>query len=165
MSVYTVHQPPLRAADAADDPYRFVFVRDGFSSWAFLLAPLWMLRHRLWLALTLYVLISVGLDIGLRGLGASVFAIAVVGLLISVLVGLEASTLRRSKLARRRWRNIGVVTGDDLEDAERRFFAAWIEQWPAGRTAAPPPSAPPPPAASAEHSGVIGLFPQPGAQR
>jgi hypothetical protein len=124
-----------------------------------------MLRHRLWLALTLYVLISVGLNIGLRALGASVLAIAVVGLLISILVGLEASTLRRSKLARRRWRNIGVVTGDDLEDAERRFFAAWIQQWPAGRTAAPPPSAPPAPAASAEHSGVIGLFPQPGAQR
>ena len=25
---------------------RFVFVRDGFHFWAFLLAPLWMLRHR-----------------------------------------------------------------------------------------------------------------------
>ena len=165
MPIYTVHEPPRRDDELLAHTARFRFVRDGFHFWAFLLAPFWMLRHRLWLALTLYVLISVGLDIGLRGLGASVFAIAVVGLLISVLVGLEASTLRRSKLARRRWRNIGVVTGDDLEDAERRFFAAWIEQWPAGRTAAPPPSAPPPPAASAEHSGVIGLFPQPGAQR
>ena len=28
---------------------RFRFVRDGFHVWAFLLAPFWMLRHRLWL--------------------------------------------------------------------------------------------------------------------
>ena len=33
------------------DPERFVFVRDGFHFWAFLLAPLWLLWHRLWLVL------------------------------------------------------------------------------------------------------------------
>ena len=51
MSVYTVHEPPLRAAEASPDPERFVFVRDGFYFWAFLLTPLWMLWHRLWLVL------------------------------------------------------------------------------------------------------------------
>jgi Protein of unknown function (DUF2628) len=165
MSVYTVYQPPLGAADAAADPYRLVFVRDGFSWWAFLLTPLWMLRHRLWLALAIYLLISAALDVALRALGASVFTIVVVGLLISLLVGLEAGTLRRFKLARRNWRNVGVVTGDDLEDAERRFFDVWIRQGPAARAtatkSAPPAAAVPP----AEQSGVIGLFPEPGAHR
>ena len=33
---------------------RFVFVRDGFHFWAFLLAPLWMLRHRMWLEFIAY---------------------------------------------------------------------------------------------------------------
>ena len=168
MSIYTVHQPPLDAGAAAAEPYRFVFVRDGFSWWAFLLTPFWMLRYRLWLALAIYLLVSAALDAGLRALGASVFALVLAGLLISLLVGLEASTLRRSKLARRHWRNIGVVTGDDVEDAERRFFDVWIRQAPARRPASPP-SAPalgsaapaPPPAAS----GVIGLFPEPGAHR
>ena len=46
MSVYTVHEPPLRAASRIAEPERFVFVRDGFSFWAFLFAPLWMLWHR-----------------------------------------------------------------------------------------------------------------------
>jgi len=169
MSVYTVHQPPLGAADAAGDPYRLVFVRDGFSWWAFLLTPLWMLRHRLWLVLAIYLLISAAVDVALRALGASVFTIVIVGLLISLLVGLEAGTLRRFKLARGNWRNVGVVTGDDLEDAERRFFDAWIRQSPAGRAAstsprsAPAPAAPPAP--PAEQTGVIGLFPEPGAHR
>ena len=121
MSVYTVHQPPLDSGAAATEPYRFVFVRDGFSWLAFLLTPLWLLRHRLWLALAIYVLVSAALDVGLRALGASVFVLVLAGLLISLLAGLEAGTLRRSKLARRHWRNIGVVTGDDVEDAERRF--------------------------------------------
>jgi len=168
MSVYTVHQPPLDSGAAATEPYRFVFVRDGFSWWAFLLTPLWLLRHRLWLALAIYVLVSAALDVGLRALGASVFVLVLASLLISLLAGLEAGTLRRSKLARRHWRNIGVVTGDDVEDAERRFFDAWIRQAPMRRPPSPPnapasgPAAPAPPSAP---SGVIGLFPEPGAHR
>ena len=168
MSIYTVHQPPLDSGAAAAEPYRFVFVRDGFSWWAFLLTPFWMLRHRLWLALLVYVLISAAVDVGLRALGASVFAVVLAGLLISLLAGLEAGTLRRFKLTCRRWRNIGVVTGDDLEDAERRFFDVWIRQTPARRPPSPP-SAPPSgaaaPAPPAAPSGVIGLFPEPGAHR
>ena len=165
MSIYTVHQPPLDSGAATAEPYRFVFVRDGFSWWAFLLTPFWMLRHRLWLALAIYLLASAALDAGLRALGASVFTLILASLLISLLAGLEAGTLRRFKLARRHWRNIGVVTGDDVEDAERRFFDAWIHQAPARRPVAPasaPASSAAPPVAP---SGVIGLFPEPGAHR
>ena len=170
MSIYTVHQPPLGSGATAAEPYRFVFVRDGFSWWAFLLTPLWMLRHRLWLALLIYLLVAAAVDVGLRALGVSIFMLVVVGLLISLLVGLEAGTLRRFKLARRHWRNVGVVTGDDLEDAERRFFDAWIRQAPARRPAAPSGaatsgSATPGVASTAASSGVIGLFPEPGAHR
>jgi len=168
MSIYTVHQPPLDSGAAAAEPHRFVFVRDGFSWWAFLLTPLWMLWHRLWLALVIYLLLSAALDTGLRALGAPVFTLVLTGLLTSLLAGLEAATLRRFMLTRRHWRNIGVVTGNDVEDAERRFFDAWIRQAPARRPPSPP-SAPPsgsgapvPPAAT---SGVIGLFPEPGAHR
>jgi uncharacterized protein DUF2628 len=168
MSVYTVHQPPLDSGAAAAEPSRFVFVRDGFSWWAFLLTPFWMLRHRLWLVLALYLLMLAALDTGLRALGASVFTLVLTGLLISLLAGLEAGTLRRFKLTCRHWRNIGVVTGDDVEDAERRFFDAWIRQAPARRPASPP-SAPTSgsaaPASPSAPSGVIGLFPEPGAHR
>jgi hypothetical protein len=168
MFIYTVHQPPLDSGAAAAEPYRFAFVRDGFSWWAFLLTPFWMLRHRLWLALVIYLLISAAVDGGLRALGASVSTMVLAGLLISFLAGLEAGTLRRFKLARRHWRNIGVVTGDDVEDAERRFFDAWIRQAPARR----PPSSPSAPTSGSTAptvppapSGVIGLFPEPGVHR
>ena len=161
MSIYTVHQPPLGVGAA--EPYRFIFVRDGFSWWAFLLTPFWMLWHRLWLALALYLVMAAALDAGLRALGASVFMLVLVDLLISILAGLEAGTLRRFKLARRHWRNIGVVTGDNLEDAERRFFDVWIRQTPARSTSGSASAASA--SASPAQSGVIGLFPEPGAHR
>jgi hypothetical protein len=171
MSVFTVHEPPLRAADASADPERFTFVRDGFSVWAFLLAPLWMLWHRLWIVLAIYVVVWLGTGAGLLALGASTPVLILVAVLISLLVGLEASTLRRFTLSWRGWRNVGVISGDDLEDAEQRFFDAWLREAPcrAGVSSAAGTPAPGVPAPSTprmpQTPDVIGLFPQPGAHR
>jgi hypothetical protein len=174
MSVYTVHEPPQRMADDSVNAERFAFVRDGFSIWAFLFAPLWMLWHRMWIMLLVYVVLAGGLESVARGAGASSFAVSLVGLLIALLVGIEAGSLRRFTLDRRGWKNVGVVSGDDLEDAERRFFDAWVRRTttrsgglPATSAAAPsepgtaaaqPPRIPQPP-------DVVGLFPEPGANR
>ena len=72
MPTYTVHQPPPRKGETASAPERFVFVRDGFHFWAFVLAPLWLLRHRLWLAFAIYLVVSVLLGVGLLLIGASI---------------------------------------------------------------------------------------------
>jgi hypothetical protein len=172
MTIYTVHEPPLREDQSAPNPERFVFVRDGFAFWAFLLAPLWMLRHRLWLVFLLYLLLTVALQLVLRAIGASTTVMILVGLLVAVLIGLEAATLRRFTLARRGWRNLGIVSGDDLESAERRFFDAWAsDSAPAGASgAALPPAAAPlgataVPVTRRSSSEVIGLFPEPGVSR
>jgi hypothetical protein len=169
MSVYTVHEPPLRAGAAAPDVERFAFVRDGFSWWAFLFAPLWMLRHRMWLVLIGYVVIVGLIEIPVRLSGAPAFAASLIGILLGLLVGFEAGTLRRFTLNRRGWKNLGVVSGDDLEDAERRFFDAWLQQKNSPSGALHRPTPPPPPGAPIRRgptgSGVIGLFPEPGAPR
>jgi hypothetical protein len=175
MSIYTVYEPPLKAHESAPDPERFIFVRDGFSFWAFLLAPWWMLRHRLWLALTGYVILAIALSVALRFAGASTTVTLIAGALFSLLVGFEAATLRRFGLARRGWRNVGIVVGDDVESAERRFFDAWANKTWDNKTWAERPSVDGAPRASSPAMGVpmarrpssevIGLFPQPGAPR
>jgi hypothetical protein len=168
MSVYIVHEPPLRAVDARPDPERFVFVRDGFYFWAFLITSLWMAWHRMWLVLLIYVVVAVGLQSAMHYGGVATSGIVLVELLISLLVGIEAATLRRFALARRGWKNVGVVSGDDLEGAEQRFFDAWVRAAP-GRRAEPPAGPPTPPPPSPPHNpqspDVIGLFPEPGANR
>jgi hypothetical protein len=164
MAVYTVHEPLPKRDEAFTDPERFVFVRDGFYFWAFVLGPLWMLWRRLWLVTVLYFALSAGLQLGLWALGASGTVKFLVYFLLALLIGFEAGSLRRWTLARRGWKNLGVVVGDDLESAERRFFAAWTPRMP---------QMPPVPSASQLPGGfprsgdgqIIGLFPQPGAPR
>ena len=169
MSVYTVHEPPLRAGAAASDVERFAFVRDGFSWWAFLFAPLWMLRHRMWLVFVCSAVISGGLATLVRIFGVPAAVVGLIGLLISLLVGLEAGTLRRFTLDGRGWKNLGVVSGDDREDAERRFFDAWLQR--KNSPSSVPHTPMPGPAAAAPNrrgslgSDAIGLFPEPGAPR
>ena len=163
MAIYTVHEPPLRTGAAASDPERYVFVRDGFSFWAFVFGPLWMLRYRLWLVLCLYIVVLIVLEAAFRIAGASIFVTVCLGVLLSVLVGLEASSLRRFTLRRRGWIYAGVVSGEDREAAERRFFDTWLRRdrqaaSPAATPAALNPNLP-------RTSDIIGLFPQPGAGR
>src|SRR5262249_14891639 len=127
MAVYTVYEPPVRAGDDRHAD-RFVFVRDGFFWSAFLFAPFWMLRHRLWPGLVLYVLLAVALAAGAQAFRLSAATVAVTALFASLLIGFEASSLWRWVLSRRRWRNVGVVVGDDLELAERRVFDARVRR-------------------------------------
>jgi hypothetical protein len=173
MSVYTVHQPPpkageTKAGEVAADPDRFVFVRDRFAFWAFVLPPLWLLIKRLWLVFVLFMLLIavVGALFYVADIGQPARALIV--MLISFLLALEAPTLQRWTLARRNWTQIGVVVADDRDEAERRFFDGWVERQAPLPAAAPQPefSAPvinPPRPRSEPHP--LGLFPQPGGGR
>ncbi|HKS63748.1 MAG TPA: DUF2628 domain-containing protein [Xanthobacteraceae bacterium] len=166
MPVYTVHEPSRHDSD--DDTLahtaRFAFVRDGFHFWAFLLTPIWLLRHRLWLEFIAYLLIVGGITFALRRFGISATAGGVVGLLIAILVGIEASSLRRWKLARRKFEQVGVVVADDLELAERRFFDSWVARDERPALPSAPPPAPFPPPFTPPPADIVGLFPQPQAR-
>ena len=161
MKIYTVHEPDPRKDEVAPDPERIRFIRDGFHFWAFLLGPVWMLWHRLWLVLLIYLVGTAATQWGLFALGVPAGVKFAVGLLIAVLLGCEAGSLRRWSLGRR-FTQVGVVAARDLEEAERRFFEEWTG------VALPPAAAqdsyvPPPPVVPATKSSpdVLGLFPQP----
>ena len=164
MPTFTVHAPPPRKNRSAADPERFRFVRDGFYFWAFLLAPLWLLLHRLWLALLLYIIGNGAVTVGLTLLGASGTVKFLAGLIVALLVGFEAATIWRWTLARRRWSTLGFVIAEDRETAERRFFTEWVK-----RAGAPPPLPQAAPSATPMRApanpDVIGLFPEPGGSR
>lgn len=168
MSTYTVHAPPPREGETTSVPERFVFVRDGFHFWAFLLAPLWLLLHRLWLAFVIYVvglgLIGIGLAL-LRAPGTAQFFAA---FLIALFMGFEAPTIWRWTLTRRGWRTLGFVVGEDAEIAEQRFFSEWTRRAPSSPTnvaSVDPTYSPAVRRGPPSPSDVIGLFPEPGAQR
>jgi Protein of unknown function (DUF2628) len=163
MTVYMVFEPP--GGDPATRAERIVFLADRFSWGAFLLGPLWMLWRRLWLAFCAYIVVIGAVTVGLRFAGAGLGARILIVVLIALLVGFEAANLRRRKLRRGGWHEVGAVIGADRESAERRFFEAYVVARKgalAGASAASPSQRP---AASGGDTDVIGLFPQPGANR
>ena len=93
MPTYTVHAPSSLTSDAASSPEHFMFVRDGFHFWAFVLAPLWLLLHRLWLALLIYVVGYGVLSFGFAFARVSSSTQLIVGLLIALLMGFELSLI------------------------------------------------------------------------
>jgi hypothetical protein len=166
MTVYMVFEPREAGGDSVRRAERTVFVRDRFTWSAFLFAPLWMLRHWLWLAFIGYGVTVVAATIALRFAGARTGALLLALALIHLLVGIEAATLRRRSLLRRGWRDLGIVIGDDLETAERRFFDSDAATAARGDVVADTPRPPvPPPMRPGAAGDVIGLFPQPGASR
>jgi len=135
-------------------------VRDGFHIWAFVFGPLWLLWHRLWLGFLGFVALLGLVEVAGRfGLNASGRASIQVVLLI--LLGVEAASLLRLGLARRKWQQLDIVVAPDEDSALQRFLDA-----SPGRLDPPPPALPVTFAAPAPDSNeIVGLFPQPGGLR
>jgi len=165
MPTYTVHEPPPRKSESAADPERFTFVRDGFHFWAFVFGPLWLLAHRLWLVLLLYVVINGAINVGLVLLTAPGLLKFAVALGIALFMGFEVPSLRRWTLGRRGWKTLGFVVGDSREMAERRFYGEWMSRATAAPIASTPAAQYSTPVRRGPPTGsdVIGLFPEPGA--
>ena len=176
MPVYTVHAPIDNNADLAVTD-RITFVRDGFHFWAAVFSVIWLAWHRLWLALLGWMLLVAAVDIGLARLGIGRGTILMVDVVLALLLGFEAASLKRWTLSWRKWRQLDIVVADDEEAAERRFFDRWTsrqrglvnDQRSVDRGAPPPtrnipgqPFSKPPPL---PQGGIIGLFPEPGGSR
>jgi hypothetical protein len=162
MPTFTVHEPPPRKTESVTAPERFVFVRDGFYFWAFVLPPVWLLVRRLWLAFFIYVVVTIAVALGIKFAGLPSYVQSAAAFVIALIIGFEASTIRRWTLTRRRWKTLGFVVAEDAEIAERRFYAAWAEGAPAGAASPEPAYAKPVRRGAPTASDVIGLFPEPG---
>lgn len=123
---YTVHEKPDPESAPAERAEGLVFVRDGFNWWAFLIAPIWMLAHRMWLVFLGYVAVSAALGglIFAFDLGMSWAMLA--NMALNLIVAFEADSLRRWTLEQKGWRMIGTVSGANTRECERRFFERWL---------------------------------------
>jgi hypothetical protein len=104
---------------------RASFIKDGFSWAAVVLGPFWLLYHRLWLALLVWIVVEAALFVALLPHVVPP-VLGVIDLLAHLFLGLEGQRLRLAK-AGRRARVAGVVEARDLAEAETRFFGDLIE--------------------------------------
>ncbi len=157
MASFVVMEAPEGGDEAA-------YIRDGFHFLAFLLPPIWLAWHRLWIeALVAFAVMAVLGSLGsVSGLSE---AAPVLSLLVSLYVGLEAPALRIAALRRRGWREWGVVDAYNRDDAEtKHLFGDGAVQAEETRVPVPMPE-PQPLAPRPGPSGpALGLFSYPGAR-
>lgn len=120
MHIYTIHEHGDTPVGERD-PHA-VFVREGFSLPALIFSVMWFLFHRMWRdALLIFVVVVVivmvvaGGDLGdlmgnvLRG----IFGLA---------VAVFAHDIRRAFLARSGFREVGVASGGNVEEAALEYM-------------------------------------------
>jgi hypothetical protein len=157
MTTYTLHLPRNARPGEPTALEESELVKDAFSWGAFFFTFLWFFYHRLWLA-GIGVLIVVFAFGGLLTLlNVHPLAGSIAQLLLQALIGLEANSLRRWTLGRHGLAMVDAVTAEDLDDAEAKAFARWLEARPSAPLRAPASSAVL--STPRRPEPVIGLFP------
>ncbi|MEM7069940.1 MAG: DUF2628 domain-containing protein [Pseudomonadota bacterium] len=133
MATYAVYLPPK--ASNIPSLEGFTLLPDARTPWALIAPPIWLIWHRLWLPLLVYVLVvwAVLLLAYWQPGTAVLYLSAIPGLYLL----LEGSELIRAKFERKGWRYWGIVTGDNREEAEIRFVSTFEETETQIRTAEP----------------------------
>lgn len=154
-TVYSVHEPPENEGTPLERAERLAFIADGFSWLTVLLGPVYLAFKRQWIALTIYILALVTIANLMNLAGAEKQWTSWALLILNVLFGFEMSDIQRRSLARAGWRELGAVSGTTAEEAERRFFAAWLSAAPSSSARVPEVPEPPPGSAAApQHDSV-----------
>ncbi|WP_119390542.1 DUF2628 domain-containing protein [Taklimakanibacter lacteus] len=104
---------------SADD---VVFLREGFSWWALLFPLPWLAIKGMWIVLVIAVAAQFLIWSIAEALGFGEAMRMVFSLLINLVLGFEGKDLLRWSYQRRGFSEKGLVQGDDLEEAEYRFF-------------------------------------------
>ncbi len=130
MRIYTVHIPRARPLAA-----EVLLIREGFNWPAAGLTVLWALWHRLWVVAALLFIVGAGLNGAAAWIGLDPIGILAIQMGYAALIGFGANDWRRQGLTRRGYRFAGVAMGNNLGDAEMRYFMATeTEAGPVGVT-------------------------------
>ncbi len=158
MAFYIVMMPPPDGGDRREEIEQVRLVPERFAWGAFLLAGLWLLGKRLWLATLIFVLAWAAMFYLNSRVGLHSTALGLIYWSIALFLGVEGHNLVLRKLTRQGWRLADVVEARTLAEAERRYF----ERALAGEAALPRIEAAPATVAARPRGPlpIIGLFPE-----
>ena len=120
MAIYSAYLPPDASGETALTGFQLV--PEGKAIFALLFPVVWLAVKRLWLALLIYLVLTVLLVMVVNwypGLPVMYLA-ALPGLYLL----LEGNELVRKKLERNGWQYAGVVDADNRHDAEAKFICS-----------------------------------------
>ncbi len=116
MAWWTVHNKPGKGADDV------VLLREGFSWWALIFPLPWLVIKGMWIVL----LVALGVQFAIWALAEALHLSDAMRLAMSLSINLilafEGNNLLRWTYERRGFEELGLVHGEDLDEAEFRFF-------------------------------------------
>jgi hypothetical protein len=116
MAWWTVHSKPGKGADDV------VFIREGFNWWALLFPLPWLVIKGMWIILLIALGAQFAIWAAAEALGLSEAMRLILSLSINLILAFEGNTLLRWTCEQRGFDELGLVHGDDLDEAEYRFF-------------------------------------------
>jgi hypothetical protein len=122
VAVYVIQAGSHDAAALA----RARMIPDRFSWAAFILAQVWLLYHRLWLALGIWIVLEVAFFLLIYP-HVSIATTVLTDGLAHLYIGFEGNSLRIARDARGAGLT-DVVAGEDRDAAERTFFRRYAPQ-------------------------------------
>lgn len=126
MATYRVFEFKDALPDAIERGDNIRLVREGFSIWPVFFPFLWLLWHRLWVGLLVFVALTAGFFL------LSDVTNPFLGILLSNLFGfflaIEGTNWQAKKLEGNGWQEINVVLAGDLEEAEHKAFYHYESQ-------------------------------------
>jgi hypothetical protein len=163
VTAYYVYEPGSEAPTVSARADALDFVKDGISWPALIVPALWLIYHRMWIELLVYLAAYAALGWAMSYSQNGSDLLSWVAIALSLLFAFEANDLRRYALERKGYRQVGVAIGGSREAAELSFFRTWLPEQSTSpkapqrstKTEAPVRVAP------GGTEEVIGLFPRP----
>ena len=120
MRIYTIHERP--SVDTSGDEY--IFLKDGFIWSAFLAPPIWALHHRLWLVLSVTLVIMVSIPFLFAYLQPDWISSTAMAFASLFLFSHHANDMRALSLQRKDYSCVGLIAAANTHQATERFFFA-----------------------------------------
>ena len=120
MHIYTIHEH-IDTPPGERDPHA-VFVREGFSLFALIFSILWFLFHRMWREAILIAMVIAMIFLVVQG--GDVISVTGTALraVFGLAVALFARDMQRAALARKGFREVGVASGGNAEEAALEYM-------------------------------------------
>jgi hypothetical protein len=120
MRFYSVHQGPEARGDQD-----LIFIKDGFCWPALVLPFIWPVWRGLWLVALSVLVLLVAVSVAVQAGWLAPLTGTAIEIVVAFIVAFEGNNLRRWTKSRRGWREVGMVSGRRLADAEREFFRVY----------------------------------------
>ena len=120
MHIYTIHEH-VDTPPGERDPHA-VFVREGFSLFALIFSILWFLFHRMWREAILIAMVIAMIFLVVQGGDIVDFTGTALRGVFGLAVALFAHDMQRAALARKGFREVGVASGGNAEEAALEYM-------------------------------------------